>query len=163
MAYDPAVHTLGGTPHRAVASHTPHHYRYIPVRYMQSLGTFGYAEQLYRSGHRVYYGCSKEVHACTWSCRLYYRPYLAKIQPFRSRAVFRPWNVTWKRVTCIIRVCNIRNLYEIICWSSCGSCQISEYIIQAYKNGMFQKVCLGISYSTVVRQQSKGEVYLYVR
>jgi hypothetical protein len=50
---------------------------YIPLRYLQASGAFGFANQLYRSALRFYYSCAKET---------------------------------------------------------------SEYIIQAYKNGMFQKI-----------------------
>lgn len=50
---------------------------YIPVRYLQAMGTFDFAGQLYRNGLRFYYNCSKEI---------------------------------------------------------------GEYVIQAYKNGMFQKI-----------------------
>ncbi len=35
--------------------------RYIPMRYIQSMGTFGFANQLYKSGLRFYYSASKEV------------------------------------------------------------------------------------------------------
>ena len=41
-------------------SHT-YKYRYIPVRYMQAMGTFEYALQLYRSVLRFFFGASKEV------------------------------------------------------------------------------------------------------
>ena len=40
------------------------HCRYIPVRYIQAMGTFGYAEQFYRTAMRFYFGSSKEVCVC---------------------------------------------------------------------------------------------------
>ena len=39
----------------------PPAHSYIPVRYLQAMGTFEFASQLYRNGLRFYYNCSKEV------------------------------------------------------------------------------------------------------
>lgn len=36
-------------------------HRYIPMRYIQSMGTFGFANQMYKSTLRFYYGASKDV------------------------------------------------------------------------------------------------------
>ena len=47
-------------------------YRYIPMRYIQSMGTFGFANQLYKSTLRFYYGASKEVSRSILSTGLWF-------------------------------------------------------------------------------------------
>lgn len=36
-------------------------YRYAPMRFIQSMGSFGFANQFYKSAVQFYYGASKEV------------------------------------------------------------------------------------------------------
>ena len=56
--------------HTHTHTHT-HAYRYIPVRYMQAMGTFEYALQLYRSVLRFFFGASKEVKRIIYRTTLY--------------------------------------------------------------------------------------------